>query len=46
METTGQGFDDRRFAADQLRHYKRQAAKLHGKAKALSFQLVPIPKAG
>ena len=38
-----QEFDDSRFAADQLRYQKRQEAKLHAKALALGFQLIPIP---
>ena len=37
--TTRQEFDDSRFAADQLRHQKRQEAKL--RAKAMGFELIP-----
>jgi len=46
LVTTGQEFDDSRFAADQLRHQKRQEAKLRAKAKALGFQLIPIEQTG
>lgn len=42
--TTGQEFDDRRFAADQLRYHKRQEAKLRAKAKAMGFQLLPLQR--
>jgi transposase len=44
--TTGQEFDDSRFAADQLRHQKRQEAKLRAKAKAMGFQLIPLEQVG
>jgi len=44
--TTGQEFDDSRFAADQARHQKRQEAKLRAKAKAMGFELVPIVQPG
>ena len=44
--TTGQEFDDSRFAADQARHQKRQGAKLRAKAKAMGFELVPIVQPG
>ena len=40
--TTGQDFDDTRFAADQLRYLNRQEAKLRAKAKAMGFELVPL----
>jgi len=38
--TTGQEFEDSRFAADRLRYQKRQEIKLHAKAKG--FKLVPL----
>lgn len=41
-----QKFDDSRFAADQLRHQKRQELKLRARAKAMGFELVPLPQAG
>ena len=44
--TTGQEFDDSRFAADQLRYQKREEIKLRGKAKAVGFKLVPLEQAG
>ena len=44
--TTRQEFDDTRFAADQLRHLKRQENKLRAKAHALGFQLIPLENAG
>lgn len=46
LVTTRQEFNDSRFAADQLRHQKRQEAKLRAKAKALGFQLIPLEQAG
>jgi len=46
LVTTGQEFDDSRFAADQLRHQKRQEAKLRAKAKAMGFELIPLQQAG
>jgi len=46
LVTTGQEFNDSRFAADQLRYQKRQEAKLRAKAKALGFQLIPIEQTG
>jgi hypothetical protein len=39
--TTRQEFDDSRFTADQLRHQKRQEAKLRAKAKDMGFELIP-----
>jgi hypothetical protein len=36
--TTGQEFDDSRFAADRLPYQKRQEIKLRAKAKAKGFQ--------
>jgi transposase len=42
---TRQEFDDSRFAADQLRHQKRQEGKLRAKAQTLGFQLVPLEQA-
>jgi transposase len=42
LVTTHQEFDDSRFAADQLRHQKRQEAKLHAKAKAMGVELIQI----
>ena len=44
--TTAQEFDDRKFAADQLRYQKRQETKLRKKAKALGFELIPMEAAG
>jgi len=44
LVTTQQEFDESRFAADQLRHQKRQEAKLRTRAWALGFQLVPLDK--
>ena len=44
--TTGQEFDDSRFAADRLRYQKRQEIKLRAKAKAKGFKLVPLEQAG
>jgi transposase len=46
LVTTGQEFDESRFAAHQLRYQKRQEAKLRAKVKALGFQLVPLEPAG
>jgi len=46
LVTTGQEFDESRFAAQQLRYQKRQEAKLRAKAKALGFQLVPQEQTG
>ena len=43
--TTRQEFDESRFAADQLRHQKRQEIKLRAKAKAMGFELVPLQQA-
>jgi len=43
--TTRQEFDESRFAADQIRYQKRLEAKLHAKARALGFQLVPLNQA-
>jgi hypothetical protein len=42
LVTTGQEFDESRFAADQLRYLKRQEAKLRAKVRALGFRLVPV----
>jgi hypothetical protein len=42
LVTTHQEFDDSRFAGDQLRHRKRQEAKLRARARALGFQLIPV----
>lgn len=44
--TTGQEFDDSRFAGDRLRYQKRQEIKLRAKAKAMGFKLVPLEQAG
>jgi hypothetical protein len=44
--TTRQEFAESRFAADQLRHQKRQEIKLRAKAKALGFELIPLQQAG
>ena len=46
LVTTGQEFDDSRFAADQLRHQKRPEAKLRAKAKAMGFELIPLQQTG
>ena len=46
LVTTGQEFDESRFAADQLRYQKRQETKLRARAKAMGFQLVPLEQAG
>ena len=43
--TTRQEFDDSHFAADQLRHQKRQEIKLRAKAKAMGFELIPLQPA-
>jgi hypothetical protein len=40
--TTRQEFDESRFATDQMRYQKRLVTKLHAKARALGFQLVPL----
>jgi hypothetical protein len=40
--TTRQEFNESRFAADQIRYQKRLVTKLHAKARALGFQLVPL----
>ena len=42
--TTGQQFDDSRFAADRLRYQKRQEIKLRAKAKG--FKLIPLEQSG
>ena len=42
LVTTGQEFDESRFAANQLRCLKRQEAKLRAKVRALGFRLVPV----
>lgn len=44
--TTRQEFDESRFAADQLRHQKRQEIRLRAKAKAMGFELIPLQQAG
>ena len=43
---TQQEFDDSKFAADQLRHQKRQEAKLHAKARSMGYALIPLEVAG
>ena len=43
--TTGQEFDDNKFAADQLRYQKKQETKLRAKAKAMGFVLIPLEPA-
>lgn len=40
--STHQEFDESKFAADQLRHQKRQVAKLHAKAKSMGYALLPL----
>lgn len=42
LVTTGEEFDESRFAGDQVRYLQRQEIKLKAKAKALGFQLVPL----
>ena len=44
--STGQEFDDSKFAADQIRFQKRQEAKLHAKAKSMGYALIPLEVAG
>jgi transposase len=46
LVTTGQEFDDAKFAADQVRYQKRQESNLRAKAKSMGFQLVPVEQAG
>ncbi|MGH9557451.1 MAG: IS110 family transposase [Terriglobales bacterium] len=43
--TTGQEFDDSKFAADQLRYQKKQEVKLRAKARAMGFVLIPLEPA-
>jgi transposase len=43
--STRQEFDDSKFAADQLRHQKRQEIKLRAKAKSMGFELIPLQHA-
>jgi hypothetical protein len=43
--STRQEFDDSKFAADQLRHQKRQEIKLRAKAKSMGFELIPLQPA-
>jgi hypothetical protein len=43
--TTGQEFDDSKFAADQLRYQQKQESKLRAKAKAMGFVLIPLDAA-
>ena len=45
LVTTGQEFDDSKFAADQLRYQKRQEIKLRAKARARGFELIPLAQA-
>src|SRR5580700_628863 len=45
LVTTGQEFNESRFAADQLRFHKCQEAKFRAKARALGFQLIPLEPA-
>jgi transposase len=42
LVSTRQEFDDSKFAADQLRHQKRQEIKLRARAKSLGFELIPL----
>jgi hypothetical protein len=44
--STGQEFDDSKFAAAQLHYQKRQEAKLHAKAKSMGCVLIPLEMAG
>lgn len=44
LVTTGEDFDESQFAADQIRFQQRQENKLKAKARALGFQLVPLPQ--
>jgi transposase len=43
---TRQEFDNSKFAADQLRHQKRQEIKLRTKARSLGFELIPLERPG
>jgi transposase len=40
--TTGQDFDDSKFANDQLRYQKKQERQLRSKAKIMGFALIPL----
>ncbi|MCI0556924.1 MAG: IS110 family transposase [Nitrososphaera sp.] len=42
LVTTGQEYDESRFAGDQAQFQKRQESKLRAKARALGFQLLPL----
>jgi transposase len=44
--STRQEFDESKFAADQLRHEKRQLLKLQSKAKSMGYTLVPLEVMG
>jgi transposase len=44
LVSTRQEFDDSRFAADQVRNQKRQEMKLRARAKAMGFELIPLPQ--
>jgi len=43
--STRQEFDDSKFAADQIRHQKRQEIKLRAKAKSMGFERIPLQPA-
>lgn len=43
--STRQEFDHSKFAADQLRHQKRQEIKLRAKARSMGFELIPLQPA-
>lgn len=44
--STRQEFDNSKFAADQIRHQKRQEIKLRAKAKSLGFELIALQCVG
>lgn len=41
-----QEFDDSKFAADQIRHQKRQEIKLRAKARSMGYELIPLEHVG
>jgi transposase len=43
--STRQEYDESKFAADQLRHQKRQEIKLRAKAKSMGYELIPLKPA-
>lgn len=44
LVNTGQEFDESRFSAHQHEYQKHQESKLRARAKALGFQLLPLPQ--